>query len=187
MGRAIATFLVLLLAGTAASCGGGTKASTTAGSATPTSSADSAPSPTTSATTSSSSSPAVTVAPADAGACALLIARVQRVTTALATASELIAHSLNKQQLSQRIAIEKVQLQRSARLMTGGPIPAPLQGADRQMVLGLNAFSADFARAEKPAARGDFPGAVQAMGDTTVVRQILGATQTIENACRGAG
>ena len=128
----------------------------------------------------------MTLAPGDATACALLLARVQRVTTALATASELIAHSLNKHQLSQRIAIEKVQLQRSARLMTGGPAPTPLQGADRQLVLGLNAFSADFARAEKPAARGDFKGAVQAMGDTTVVQQILAATKTIENACRGA-
>ena len=184
MGRAIATFLVLLLASTAASCGGGTKAPATAGSATRTSSADSAPSPSASATT--SSSPAVTVGPADAGACTLLIARVQRVTTALATASELIAHSLNKQQLSHRIAIEKVQLQRSARLLTGGAVPTPLQGAQRQLVLGLNAFSADFAHAEKPAARGDFQGAVQAMGDTTVVQQILAATKTIENACRGA-
>ena len=133
-----------------------------------------------------SSSPTVTVAPTDAGACALLLARVQRVTTALATASELIAHSLNKQQLSQRIAVERVQLQRSARLLTGGPIPQPLDGADRQLVLGLNAFSADFARAEKPALRGDFQAAVQAMGDTTVVQQILAATKSIENACRGA-
>ena len=41
--------------------------------------------------------------------------------------------------------------------------------------------------AEKPAGRGDFRGAVQAMGDTTVVQQILAATKTIENACRGAG
>jgi hypothetical protein len=128
----------------------------------------------------------VSVGPADQAACGLLYARLQRVTTALATASELIAHSLSKQQLSDRIAIERTQLQRSARLMTGGPIPAPLQGADRQLVLGLDAFSDDFARAERPARRGDFQAAVQAMGDRAVVRQILAASKTIEDACRGS-
>jgi hypothetical protein len=184
MGKAIATLLVLFMAATTASCGGGATAPTAVRSASQTSSADNATSPTASAT--SASSPPVTVKAADAGACALLLARVQRVTKALATASELIAHSLNKHQLSHRIAIEKVQLQRSARLLTGGPVPTPLQGADRQLVLGLNAFSADFARAERPASRGDFQAAVHSMGDTTVVQQILAATKTIESACRGA-
>lgn len=182
MGRVIATFLVILCAGAVGACGGSKTPATTAVSAT---GASSATTTSDSATTSTSSS-TVTVAPADAGACALLLARVQRVTTALSTASELIAHSVNKQQLSQRIAIEKVQLQRSAQLMAGGPIPASLQAPDRQLVLGLDAFADDFARAEKPAQRGDFRAAVQAMGDATTVQGILAATKTIENACQGA-
>lgn len=182
MGRVIAAFLVILSAGIATACGGSKAPTTAAGTAT---SGNSATTGSDSATTGTGSSTDA-VAPADAGACALLVARIQRVTTALSTASELIAHSVNKQQLSQRIAIEKVQLQRSAQLMTGGPIPPSLQAPDRQLVLGLNAFADDFARAEKPALRGDFRGAVQAMGDTTTVQGILAATKTIVNACQGA-
>jgi hypothetical protein len=182
MGRVIAALLVLLLGSSVAACGRsaaanpGAKTKTTAGSAPATAGST--------ATTTGSSN--IRLAPADAPACALLLARIQRVTTALGTASELIAHSLNKQQLSQRIAIEKVQLRRSAQLLLGGAIPQQLEAADRNLVLGLNAFADDFARAQKPALRGDFSAAVQAMGDTTVVNMILGAAKTIENAC-GAG
>jgi len=175
MGRIVVALLVLLLGSTVAACGG----KTAANAAGPTNTASSP------ATTTAGSS-TIPLSPSDAPACALLVARVQRLTTALGTASELIAHSVNKQQLSQRIAIEKVQLRRSARLMAGGPIPAPLQGADRRLVLGLGAFADDFARAEKPALHGNFAAAVKAMGDRPVISVILGATKTIESACAGA-
>jgi hypothetical protein len=189
MRRVIAALLLLLLGSSVAACGR-TAAANPATHATST--AGSAPTTPGFTTTSTGSSPPTTgpssirLTPADAPACALLLARIQRVTTALGTASELIAHSLNKQQLSHRIAIEKVQLRRSAQLLVGGAIPPQLEGADRNLVLGLNAFADDFARAQKPALRGDFSAAVQAMGDTTVVNMILGAAKTIQNAC-GAG
>jgi hypothetical protein len=189
MGRVIAALLVLLLGSSVAACGRSaaanpaTKTKTTTGSTPAT--AGSTPTTTGSIATTTGSSN-IRLAPADAPACALLLVRIQRVTTALGTASELIAHSLNKQQLSQRIAIEKVQLRRSAQLLLGGAIPQQLEAADRNLVLGLNAFADDFARAQKPALRGDFSAAVRAMGDTTVVNMILGAAKTIENAC-GAG
>jgi len=165
--------LVLLLGSTVVACG--RKAATNRA----------GPAKTTAAPATTTNSSTIALTPADAPACALLLARVQRVTTALQTSSELIAHSVDKRQLSQRIAIERVQLRRSAQLMTGGPIPAPLEGADRQLVLGLGAFADDFARAESPARHGDFSAAAQAMNDAAVVRVILGATKTIENACGG--
>jgi hypothetical protein len=62
--------------------------------------------------------------------------------------------------------------------------PAALEPADRQLVAALRAFSADFGRAEGPAAHGDFQAAVAAMGDKTVVQQIIGASTAIENACK---
>jgi len=154
--RPIATAVVLLLAG----CGGTNAGSTTSGRATG----------------------PVTVE--DRAACALLFARLQRVALALRTSSELVAHSRNQRQLSHRIAIEQAQLERSARLMTGGPIPAPLLAADRQLVAALRAFSRDFARAKAPAAHGDFQSASAAMTDPPVVQRILRASRTIEAACK---
>ncbi len=127
---------------------------------------------------------AITVSPADRPACALLFARLQRVTLAIKTSSELIAHSLSKRQLVRRIAIEQVQLERSARLMAGGPIPAALVAADRRLVAALRAFSRDFARARKPAARGDFQAAAAAMTDRPVEQRIIGASKTIEQSCK---
>jgi hypothetical protein len=168
MRRAIATVVVLLLAGGLAGCGGGKKPSAS-------------PTPTTGAATASGE---VAIAPADRPACALLFARLQRVTAALQASSELIAHSLDKRQLSHRIAIQQQQLERSARLMAGGPIPAPLAAADRRLVRSLRAFAHDFGRARAPAARGDFQAASAIMTDRPVVEEILGASKTIEAACK---
>jgi hypothetical protein len=159
----ILTVAVLALAG----CGGGAKAPSAA---TPT------PTPRERAP--------VTVDPADRPACAQLYARLQRVTTAVAASSELIAHSLDKGQLSQRIAIEEVQLRRSARLMASGPTPASLDAATAQIVTALRQLARDFARAREPAAQGDFAAAAQAMTDPPVVDRIVRASKTIEDACR---
>jgi hypothetical protein len=167
MRRAIATTAVLALSAGLAACGGGKTARPPAASASPTPTA----------------APKVAITAADRPACRLLYARLQRVTTAIATSSELIAHSLNKQQLGHRIAVEQQQLERSARLMTGGPIPAPLVAADRELVAALHAFSRDFTRAMRPAARGDFRGAAAAMTDRPVVQRIVTASKTIEDAC----
>jgi hypothetical protein len=163
----VGTGLALLaLAAAVAGCGAGT--------------AKHASPPTATATT---TAPPVVIAPAERPACALLFSRLQRVTVALQTSSDLIAHSLNKKQLGRRIAIEQVQLQRSAALMTGGPIPAALIPADRSLVASLRAFSRDFGRAKVAATRGDFRAATTAMGDTPVVHRILQASKTIETAC----
>jgi hypothetical protein len=105
------------------------------------------------------------------------------VTLAISASSELIANSLNKQQLSQRIATEAVRLRQSAELMGEGPIPVPLTAADRQLVAALRTFGDDFARAKSPAMRGDFQGAVDAMGDKPAVQKIIGASTTIQHAC----
>jgi hypothetical protein len=134
-------------------------------------------------TTATATTAAVTIAPEERSACNLLFARLQRVTVALQTSSDLIAHSLNKAQLSRRIAIEQVQLRRSAALMTGGPVPAALIPADRSLVAALHAFARDFGRAKAPAAAGDFRAATAAMTDRPVVRRILQASTTIERAC----
>jgi hypothetical protein len=140
------------------------------------------PTTTTTATTTAAAA-AVTIAPGERSACNLLFARLQRVTIALQTSSDLIAHSLNKTQLSRRIAIEQVQLQRSAALMTSGPVPAALVPADRALVAALHAFARDFGRAKAPAAAGDFRAATAAMTDRPVVQRILQASTTIERAC----
>lgn len=154
-------------------CGSGGHASSSPSTSTPTAT------PRTTSTTAG-----VKVSPSEHPACALLFARLQRVTVALQTSAELIAHSTNKQQLSNRIAIERVQLGRSARLMTGGPIPASLRASDRELVGALRGFSRAFARAGAPAARGDFRTATAAMSDAPDVQQILATSKTIEDACR---
>jgi hypothetical protein len=124
-----------------------------------------------------------TVPAADRPACAQLIGRLQRVTQAISASSELIANSLDKRQLRERIATEETQLRRSAELMSEGRIPAPLAQADRHLVTALRTFSADFAQAKGPAGRGDFQAAVDAMGDKPVVQQIVAASATIQAAC----
>jgi hypothetical protein len=153
-----------------AGCGGGSKSS----SSTPTSPTD--------ATTTAATNP--TISPSERPACAVLFARLQRVSVALQSSAELIAHSVNRRQLSKRIGIEEVQLQRSAQLMTGGPIPASLQATDRELVEALRGFGRAFARARAPAQRGDFRAATDAMTDAPDIQRILATSKTIENACR---
>ena len=126
----------------------------------------------------------VTVSAAERPACALLFAHLQRVTLAIRASSELVAHSLNKKQLTRRIAIEEVQLRRSARLVESGPIPAALAPADRELASALRAFARDFAGAGTQADRGDFQAASAAMKDGAVVRRIVRASRAIENTCR---
>lgn len=135
------------------------------------------------ARTASTTAGSVKISPSEQPACALLFARLQRVTVALQTSAELIAHSTNKQQLSKRIGIERVQLERSARLMTSDPIPASLRATDRELVGALRGFSQAFGRAGAPAARGDFRAATAAMSDAPDVQRILATSKTIEDAC----
>ena len=126
----------------------------------------------------------IAIAPQDARACAVLYARLQRVTVALSSGSALLAQSENEGDLSARIATEQAQLERSARLMAAGVVPAPLAATNRSLVAALRAFARDFARAKAPAKRGDLQAAVAAMTDQAVVDRVLTAAQKIEDACR---
>src|SRR5262249_30402570 len=121
----------------------------------------------------------------DAQLCAILFARLQRVTVALSSSSELIAQSENQSDLASRIETERQQLERSAKLMAAGTVPPALESANRELVAALHDFAGDFARAEAPARRGDFQAAVAAMTDKPVVDRILAAAQKIENSCNG--
>jgi hypothetical protein len=121
---------------------------------------------------------------ADQQLCAPLYARLQRVTLALSSSSALIAQSENKEDLARRIATERQQLVRSARLMSAASVPAPLSAVNARMVRALRRFSRDFGRARAPAARGDFPAAVAAMTDKPAVNRILAAATTIQRACQ---
>jgi hypothetical protein len=160
----------IALAALAAGCGGGgDKPAAT-------------PAPTATATATASAKPLSTE---DAQLCAILFARLQRVTVALSSSSELIAQSTNQADLASRIQTEREQLERSARLMAGGTVPPALAGANRDLVAALHDFAADFARAEAPARRGDFQAAVAAMTDKPVVNRILAAAQTIQQRCNG--
>lgn len=126
----------------------------------------------------------MTIPAADQPACARLLAQLQQVTLTISASSELIASSVNKQQLSQRIGAEAVRLRQSADALGKEPPPAVLAAADRQLITALRALSGDFARAGAPARRGDFQAAVDAMGDKPAVDQVVGASATIQKACR---
>ena len=126
----------------------------------------------------------ISVAAGDRPACAQLFTRLQQVSSAIGASSELIANSVNKTQLSERIAYEQAQLQQAADLMAKGPVPPGLVAADRQLVAALRAFTADFERARAPAALGDFKAAAAAMTDDAVVQRIVNASKTIEDACK---
>ena len=124
------------------------------------------------------------IAAGDKEACAHLFARLQQVSAAIQGSSELIANSLNEQQLSERIAYEQSQLQQAAALMGTGPIPAALRDTNNRLVAALRTLTADFERARDPAARGDFRTAAAAMTDQAAVRQIVAAAKSIEEACK---
>ena len=133
--------------------------------------------------------PAKTTAPValtgvDRSACAVLLAQLQRVTLAITSSSELVAHSVNKSQLVRRIAIEQQQLVRSAELIVGSPAPASLAAAHGDLVQALVAYSRDFARAHAAAVEGDYKGASTAMADAPVARRIVRDSKKISSACR---
>jgi hypothetical protein len=144
----------------------------------------SAPKPTATATATAT---AVAIAPGEQPACDLLYARLQRATLALSSSSELIAHSQNKKELSTRLATQQEQLRRSARLLDAAVVPAALQAANRSLVSALRTFASDFGKARKPAAQGDFQGAVTAMTDQASLAKVLAAAQVIEATCRPRG
>jgi hypothetical protein len=106
------------------------------------------------------------------------------VTQTISNSSELLTNSLNKSQLTQRIADEVTQLRHAADLMGQGPVPPSLVAAKEELVTALGAFTDDFARARDDAARGDFPAAVDAMTDQAVVQRIINASKTIEDTCQ---
>jgi hypothetical protein len=175
MRRALVALAALLAAG----CGGG--------GAPPASTPSPAPSPR--ATVAGMASPRATATPipltaADGQLCPALYARLQRVTLALTSSSELIAQSENKADLTRRIATEQQQLARSARLMAAATVPAPLSAVNDRLVGALRTFSRDFGRARAPAAKGDFPAAVSAMTDKRAVNRILAAATAIQRACQ---
>lgn len=115
--------------------------------------------------------------------CAPLFAHLQDVTAALGASSELLATSLNPQQLASRIDAERARLEDAARLMASGPVPDTLRAADQRMVSALRVLAADFTRAKDPALRGDFQGAAAAMTDQATVQQVVDASSAIEKAC----
>ena len=121
---------------------------------------------------------------ADRQLCPLLYTRLQRVTLALSSSSELISQSENKADLASRIATEQQQLARSARLLAAGAVPPPLLAVNDRLVRALRRFSRDFGRARAPAAKGDFAVAVKAMADKPAVTRILAAATAIQRACQ---
>jgi hypothetical protein len=127
---------------------------------------------------------APTVAPADQAACAALYARLQRVGVALSSSSELLTQSLDKKELSGKIATEQHQLERSAKLMDAAVVPGPLVADNRKLVNALRRYARDFAAARAPASKGDFQAAAQAMTDQSAVNDVLAAAKAIEATCR---
>jgi transglutaminase/protease-like cytokinesis protein 3 len=162
----------LLLALVLAACGGSSKPPAT-------------PAPTKAAATptSTATSAKVPIGSQDQAACAALYARLQRVTVALSSASELIASSVDPKDLSAKIKTEQTQFERSAQLMDSAVVPKPLASANRKLVAALERYAHGFEKAEAPAQRGDFQAAVQAMTDQEVVNTIVASAKTIEDTC----
>ncbi|WP_203920725.1 hypothetical protein [Rugosimonospora africana] len=123
------------------------------------------------------------MSPADRTACAELLRRLTQVTQTISASSELLTNSLDRQQLSQRIADETTRLRQAADLMAQGSVPPRLVAADRDLVAALHAFADDFNRAAGAAKQGDLSTAAGAMNDEATVRRIVEASQTIEETC----
>jgi transglutaminase/protease-like cytokinesis protein 3 len=171
--RSPGALILPLVAGLAlAACGGSSKPAAT-------------PAPTKAAATptASATSAKVPIAPQDQAACAALYARLQRVTVAVGSASELIASSVNPKDLSAKIKTEQTQFERSAALMDSAVVPKPLVSANRTLVAALKQYARGFAKAKAPALRGDFQAAVQAMTDQSAVNAIVASAKTIEDSC----
>jgi hypothetical protein len=126
----------------------------------------------------------VSISRTDRAACGQLLGRLQQVTLAIGASSELIANSVDTQQLSQRIADEALQLRQAADLMASGPVPAPLMKANQDLVAALRTLTNDFERAKNAAALGDLRTAVDAMRDEPSVQRIVDASTTIEDSCQ---
>jgi hypothetical protein len=123
------------------------------------------------------------MSPADRTACAQLLGRLTQVTQTISAGSELLTNSLDKQQLSQRIADQTTLLRQAADLMAQGLVPPRLAAADRDLVAALHTFADDFNRAAGAANQGDLSAAAGAMNDEATVQRIVDASDTIEEIC----
>jgi hypothetical protein len=169
---------VALAALALAGCGGG---------ASPAATRTPSPSPRATVAATASATPSATpipLTPTDQQLCPALYARLQRVSIALSSSSELIAQSESKADLASRIGTEREQLARSAQLMAGAGVPPPLSAVNDRLVRALRRFSRDFGRARAPAAKGDFAAAVKAMTDKPAVERIVAAATALQRACQ---
>jgi hypothetical protein len=165
---------IFLLALALAACGGSSKPATTP-----------APAPTTAAATATptATSAKVPIDPQDQAACQALYVRLQRVTAALSSASELIASATDPKDLAKKITTEQQQLERSAQLMDAAVVPKPLAEANRQLVAALRQYATGFEKARASVSQGDFQAAAQAMTDKDAVNSIVVSAKTIQDTC----
>lgn len=138
----------------------------------------------TSPATAPAASSSIAIPPSDRQACADLFARLQVATSAVSASSELLTNSQNQQQLATQIQVEAQQLSRAGDVLSQSSGPAALNTVTEDLVGALRAFSADFQRAQTPASKGDFQGAVEAMTDRAIVNRIVADASTIEASCK---
>jgi hypothetical protein len=122
-------------------------------------------------------------APDDIAACAQLEQAIQAVSQLIGHTTEGITQALNPKQLAKQVGTAQQSLLDSAKVVEIVKPPTPLVSSQRDFVLGLRRFAADFGRGRASAARGDMAKATQQLTDDTALRKIQVSAKRIDDRC----
>jgi Na+-transporting NADH:ubiquinone oxidoreductase subunit NqrC len=138
----------------------------------------SSPAPTTTAAT----APTITSA-SDLAACNALETSIRVVSQIVSNSVEAMTQSLHPKQLAKRTGDTQKNLLYAANLVSRIVPPRSLVQAQRELIVGLRLFAADFGRAQKSVARNDMAKASRQLVDRRALAKLKAATNKIDRAC----
>ena len=127
--------------------------------------------------------PATTAAPVDAAACNQLEGYIRLVSQVISTSVEVMTQSTHPKELAKRTGTTQKDLTSAAGVLARLQLPATLDPPRRQLVHGLQLFSADFGHARISVARGDLATAARQLVDRPALALVTRATTKIDHSC----
>lgn len=133
-------------------------------------------------TTTAAAAPTLTSA-SDLASCNALETSVRVVSQIVSNSVEAMTQSLHPRQLAKRTGDTQKNLLYAANLVSRIVPPRSLVQAQRQLIVGLRLFAADFGRAQKSVARNDMAKASRQLVDRPALAKLKAATKKIDRAC----
>jgi hypothetical protein len=115
--------------------------------------------------------------------CAELETKIRLVSQVVSGSVELMTQSLHPKELARQTGLAQQNITYAAGALELMRVPAPLEKARRNLVVGLNSFAEDFGKAKASVKRGDIATAARLLVDRPALAKVSSATKKIDRAC----